>query len=278
MLQDNIKRLQTVDLAIVKEIVKICDENNLTYYMIGGTLLGAIRHKGFIPWDDDIDLGMPRRDYEKFLKIAPKNLSSNLQMVNFKTDPNYQYYITRIRDTDTKVIETRIGNNSKYTHASIDIFPLDGSPNNKHLRKLYYLRVMINRALISLCYRDSIDPDRKRNKIEKLMVYITSKLPFEKFFDPNKLKHRIDKTMSKYQVEKSEIIGCLMGAYRTKEMAPKSVYGVGAYYVFENIKLRGPEYFDEFLTLIYGDYMKLPPVESRKTHFKLIEIRGEKVD
>ena len=101
------------------------------------------------PLDDDIDLGMPRKDYEKLLMIAPKELPEHLKVVNYRNTPHYQYYITRILDTHTKVIEERIGNSSRYTHVSIDIFPIDGTPNNRFLRKFYFLRVLFHRALMS---------------------------------------------------------------------------------------------------------------------------------
>lgn len=274
---ENIKKLQAVDLEIVKEVVRICEKYNLIYYMIGGTFLGAIRHKGFIPWDDDIDLAMPREDYEKFLSVAEKELNSNLQLVNFKTDSLYQYYITRIRDIDTKVVETRIGNDYKYTHASIDIFPIDGTPNNKFMRKIYYFRVLTHRALMSLCYKDSIDRERKRSKKEKLLLAIMEKIAVNKFTTPYKQKMKIDKLLKKQKVSDSDMIGTIMGAYRTREIVPKSYFGKGKFYEFEGIMLRGPELYHEYLTHMYGDYMKLPPEESRKTHFKIIEIHGEKI-
>ena len=110
----NIEILHKVDMEIVKAVVKICDRHGLIYYMLGGTMLGAIRHKGFIPWDDDIDLGMPRDDYEKFLEIAPNELPDTLKVVNYRNTPEYQYYITRVLDTDTKVIEERIGNRRNF--------------------------------------------------------------------------------------------------------------------------------------------------------------------
>jgi len=278
MKENNIKKLHEVDLQIVKEVVSICDKHNLTYYMIGGTLLGAIRHKGFIPWDDDIDLGMPREDYEKFLEVAPSMLSSNLDIVNYKTDSSYQYYITRVRNKDTKVIEKRICNDTKYTHASIDIFPLDGTPNNKYQRKLYYFKIMALRALMSLSYKDSIDNERKRGILEQIFLSIMIKIPTENLFNPTRIKNQIDKEMRKYPVKDSDIIGCLMGAYRVGEMVPRKVYGKGKCYDFEDIKLHGPEYAHDFLEIIYGNYMELPPENVRKTHFKIVEINGEKID
>ena len=274
----NIEFLHKVDMDIVKSVVQICDTHGLKYYMLGGTMLGAIRHKGFIPWDDDIDLGMPRDDYEKFLEIAPQELPGVLKVVNYRNTPNYQYYITRILDTDTKVIEERIGNDSKYTNASIDIFPIDGTPNNKILRKIYFFRVLYHRALMSLCYKDSIDRKRKRGTVEKIFLWIMEHLPIEKLTTPYKQKCKIDKLLRSQDIKKSKYIGNIMGAYRTKEIVPKEYYGEGRFYQFEDIQLRGLDMYEEYLTYTYGDYMKLPPEESRKTHFKIVEIHGEQVD
>lgn len=273
----NMELLHKVDMDIVKEVVRICDAHDLKYYMLGGTMLGAIRHKGFIPWDDDIDLGMPRDDYEKFLEIAPKELPVHMKTVNYRTDRKFQYYITRVLDTDTKVIEERIGNDSKYTNASIDIFPIDGTPNNAFLRKIYFFRVLFHRALMSLCYKDSIDRKRKRSFKEKVLLWVMERIPVEKLTTPYKEKCKIDKLLRSQKVEGSLYIGNIMGAYRTREIVPAYFYGEGAFYDFEDIQLRGMAKADEYLTYTYGDYMQLPPEESRKTHFKILEIHGQKV-
>lgn len=274
---ENIDLLHKVDLDIVKAVVKICDKHGLTYYMLGGTMLGAVRHKGFIPWDDDIDLGMPRDDYEKLLKIAPTELPKELKVVNYRNTPNYQYYITRILDTETKVIEERIGNENKYTNASIDIFPIDGTPNNSLLRKIYFFRVLYHRALMSLCYKDSIDRKRKRGFAEKILLFVMEHLPVEKITTPYKQKCKIDKLLRKQSVSKSDYIGNIMGAYRTREIVPKEFYGSGKMYQFEDVELRGLEQYDNYLKYTYGDYMALPPEDKRKTHFKIIEIHGKHV-
>lgn len=264
-----IEKLHQIDLEIVKNVIKICEKYNLKYFMLGGTMLGAIRHGGFIPWDDDIDLGMPRKDYETFLEIAEKELPDYLQVVNYKNTPSYQYYITRIQDKNVKVIEERIGNDSKFTYASIDIFPIDGTPNNKLLRKLYFFRVLSHRALMSLYYKDSIDRKRKRGTIEKAFLWIMEKIPFEKIIDPYKEKEKIDKLLSSQNVDTSKYIGNIMGAYRTREIVPKEWYGKGTKYKFEDIELNGFDKYHEYLRYTYGDYMELPTVESRKTHYRL---------
>lgn len=274
----NIDLLHNVDLDIVKEVVAICEKHGFTYFMLGGTMLGAIRHKGFIPWDDDIDLGIPRKDYEKFLGVASKELSPHLRVVNYKTDPEYHYYITRILDTETKVVEERIGNNSKYTNASVDIFPIDGTPNNKVLRKIYFFRVLYHRALMSLCYKDSIDRKRPRGTAEKVFLWVMERLPVEKMTTPYKQKEKIDRLLRKQRIEGAKYIGNIMGAYRTKEIVPSEFYGEGKMYPFEDIELRGMDMADEYLTWTYGDYMQLPPEDKRKTHFKILEIHGKKIE
>ena len=277
MSNTNMDLLHQVDMDIAKEVLRICEKHGLTYYMLGGTMLGAIRHKGFIPWDDDIDLGMPRDDYERFLEIAPQELASHLKLVNYRTDPNYMYYITRILDTDTTVIEERIGNDNKYTHASIDIFPIDGTPNNPIARKIYFFRVMYHRALMSLCYKDSIDRKRKRSKKEQLLLWVMEHIPVDKLTTPYKQKCKIDKLLRKQKIQGSKYIGNIMGAYRTREIVPAQYYGEGAMYPFEDMQMRGLAMYDEYLTYTYGDYMQLPPEDSRKTHFKILKIHGQTV-
>lgn len=271
----NIDLLHKIDMDIVKEVVDICDKNDLTYYMLGGTMLGAIRHKGFIPWDDDIDLGLLREDYETFLITAPKLLSNHLKIVNYKTDPSYHYYITRILDTRTIVEEERITGENKRTHASIDVFPIDGTPNNKILRKIYFGQVLYHRALMALCYKESIDKKRSRNIFERILLKILLFLPIEKLTTPFTQKNKIDKLLRKQNVTGSKYIGNIMGAYRTKEIVPIEYYGKGKMYPFEDIELRGMEMYDEYLTHTYGDYMKIPSEHQRKTHFKIIDLNSK---
>lgn len=266
-----IEKLHKIDLEIVKSVIKVFEKYDLKYFMLGGTMLGAIRHGGFIPWDDDIDLGMPRKDYEKFLKVAEDELPSHLQIVNYKNTPSYQYYITRVQDTNVKVIEERIGNDSKFTFASIDIFPIDGTPNNKLLRKIYYFRVLTHRALMSLHYKDSIDRKRKRGKLEGAFLWGMEKIPFEKIINPYNEKEKIDRLLSHQNIDNSNYIGNIMGAYRTREIVPKEWYGEGTKYKFEDIELIGFDNYHEYLKYTYGDYMDLPPEDSRKTHYKILE-------
>ena len=274
----NIERLHQVDLDIVKEVINICNENGLVYYALGGTMLGAIRHKGFIPWDDDIDLGMPRKDYEKFLEIAPSLLSKTLRLVNYKTDKDYHYYITRVQDIETRVMENRYEAEGKYTHVSIDIFPLDGSPNNALLRKIYYFKVMMHRGMMALHYKNGIDKERKRGLCERLFLKMMTTLPTDKLFDAYHQKEKIDKILKKHNMWGSDFSGNIMGAYRTVEMIPTSWYGKDAFYNFENIKIRGIKEYNKYLSNLYGDYMQLPPVNARKVHFRIVEIHGQKVE
>ncbi len=259
--------MQLTDLEILKEVIKICDDNHLTYYVIGGTLLGAIRHKGFIPWDDDIDIAIKREDYEKFLEIAGPLLDKRLRIENYRTNKEFHYCITRIIDTTKEVIETR--NPKEKSYVGIDIFPIDGTPNNSIKRTLYYSSIMFHRFLLSICYKKNIDKERKRSLLEKIIIFLVMKIPFEKILSATKEKEIIEKKLKSQKVEKSNHIGTIMGAYRTKEIVPKKYFGKGAFYYFEGIKVRGPEMFDQYLKHMYGDYMVIPKRKDQKTHYRI---------
>lgn len=266
----DIEDLQKVDLDLFKILIKIFEQHNLTYFLSGGTLLGAVRHKGFIPWDDDIDISMPRKDYEKFLTLYLDELPDYIETTNFYIDPKYKYFITRVLNKNMRVREIRTG---EITNPAVDILPLDGSPNNLLFRKIYYFKIMSLRALISLSYKDNIDKLRKRNMIEKLVIRIGLLIPFNKIFNPHQLKIKIDKNMKKYEMSNSRYSGCLMGAYRTNQMVPTEWFSKGTRYKFEDIYVNGPKDYENYLTQMYGDFMKMPSQEKirEKIHYELLE-------
>lgn len=266
----DIRKIQMADLNLFKSLIKIFEKHNLTYFLSGGTFLGAVRHEGFIPWDDDIDISMPRKDYEKFLGLYLDELPKHIEVVNFHIDPEYKYYITRVLNTDVNVREIRTGD---VTNPAVDILPLDGAPNNLLIRNWYYFKIMTLRALISLSYRDNIDQARKRSTFEKLVIRIGLLIPINKMFNPHELKMRLDKEMQKYKMENSKYSGCLMGAYRTNQMVPTEWFSDGNKYKFEDIEVNGPKNYEGYLTQMYGEFMKMPSQEKikEKNHYELLK-------
>ena len=121
-----IKRIHEEILKVMDEVDRICRENNLQYYLIGGTLLGAVRHEGFIPWDDDLDIAMPREDYETFLAISPSALPSHLKIGTARYDVNYHRLFSKVYNVNTRFVE-HVGEKETNMGIFVDIFPLDYS-------------------------------------------------------------------------------------------------------------------------------------------------------
>ncbi len=265
-----IKTIQDNILPIAKDFHKFCKKEKLRYYIIGGTFLGAIRHKGFIPWDDDIDIAMPRKDYEKFLKNYPQK---KYFILNYKTNPEYKYYISKLCSKDF-LIKEKTGNE---VNLFIDIFPIDGMPNNKILRKIHCLRILYHRMKLSFYYNDTIDKAKKRKAYEKVLIFFATTIPFKKLINPSKEKKKIDKLLMKYKFEKSNHSGTIMGAYREREIVETRLFGEPTLYSFEDTKFYGPEKYDEYLTHMYGDYMTIPKNIDRTSHCgELIPISKKK--
>lgn len=257
--------LQECLLEMLKEFVRVCNKNDLQYFLIGGTALGAVRHKGFIPWDDDIDVAMPRKDYEKFLKLQSE-FADKYFIQSFRTDKKYILNYAKLRNSNTTYIENFYATMQINHGVWIDIFPLDGmSKKNKNPKSLAY-KVRITWWNTFMMYLPAL-----RRKIKKQTFLKDIALSFVGllFFWLNiaHLRNKwVDWYMKRLPYEKSFLVGNLCGTNHKKEAMPLEIFGKGSIGVFEGITVSLPEQCDKYLTLLFHDYMQLPPVEKQVGH------------
>lgn len=258
---ENRKKLSEVQIIIwdiMKDILEVIHKHDYKYFMLGGTLLGAIRHKGFIPWDDDIDIGIPRSDYEDFIKRVSKELPEYLELHTYWDNTSHHYYFSRIVDTRHEL--KRTGSIvERVEDVWVDIFPLDGMPNNSIVRRIHMLKLLYARARYHMATFDRVNLKRPNRPLsERIIIRIVRKTGFGTHSDAKRWLDKIDALLKKYPVEASDWVVNFMGQYKFKEMFPKSWYGDGKLYPFEDSELVGPIAYDKVLTQQYGDYMTPP--------------------
>ena len=263
MQNNGLRKLQLVELDILKKLIEIFEKNNICYYVIGGTLIGAVRHHGFIPWDDDIDIAIPRDDYEKLIDIMRNINDDEIDMKYYKDDNSLYYYPIRIIHKKYKIKEPRTKDG--YANPWIDILPIDGNPNGKIRKTFFKFKMKYYKLLLGLHYIDNLR-NIKRKWYEKVIIRVGKIIHFGKIINPTKIKNKLDKTLKKNKIEECDIIGTCMGAYFFHEFVPKSMFGKGSTVEFEDVMVNAPEKVHEYLTHMYGDYMKLPPKEKQVSH------------
>ena len=244
-------------LDILLEIDKVCKDNGLTYYLAGGTLLGAVRHKGFIPWDDDIDIAMPREDYERLLSQW-SNFSSRkeYQVVEFG-NKNYYFPFAKIQDTRTCLIQSGLVRKIDIG-LFVDIFPIDNYGTNKDdaLNTLRYVSKKCERVKIaSFPYTKGTFKWFIKQTLYKAYYYsIGLKRSYEEA-----LTH-----LQKYDGIKPLFIASTFGMREERELIVSSTFEKTIDVDFEGHKLKAPIGYHEYLSQMYGDYMQLPPEDQRK--------------
>ena len=262
-----LRELQLCELELVKAVLSICETHHLTVFMMGGTFLGAVRHQGFIPWDDDVDLGMSRSDYETFLQVAPQELPQGYVLRHFAADPDMPYYPAQVVDPSFEILDTS-AQISKTRSAWIDLFPLDGMPKSKvgcffHKYRLLYLRMMLKFSQFSQVVAVNL---AHRPLHERILIAAGKHLHLESRLNTQKRMALIDKSLKKYPYEGARQVVNFMGAYKFREMFPKSIYDSLAEYPFETLSLSAPADYDTVLRQMYGDYMTPPPKDEQNKH------------
>lgn len=254
-----IKKLET---AMLSAFMDICRELKLRYYLVGGTLLGAVRHQGFIPWDDDIDVAMPREDYEIFLREGQKYLPDHLFLQCLATEPAYGANFAKIRDTRTTFVEYSVRKFPICHGVYIDVFPLDFYPDDPgEQKKMDFQQTLFRRRT-----RAAVDvPPQARHKLPVEMgLRAVSAMTVLRYPSYRKALEAREKLHT--GVKNGEMWANYCGAWGKREIMPAKWFGEGTIVRFEGMDAVAPACPHEYLTHLYGDYMQLPPVEKRVGH------------
>lgn len=260
---NEIRELQLAELKILLDVDSFCKKNSIPYFLAEGTLLGAIRHGGFIPWDDDVDIMMKREDYNRFLCIAPGALGEDYEVQHASTVENYWSPFIKIRliKDGQKYRQQHIAHLTQNNGPCIDIFPLEYVPREKSLAQtLQSIYIRYLRGMLSLKLRLRAPKNLKQRVIKMLSVLYTVK----------GIHKRLERTFNKYNGKPASYIAALASYHKLKcQTVPAQVYDKAVLVDFEGHKLPVPEQYDFLLRHIYGDYMTLPPQEERaiKHHF-----------
>lgn len=256
-------------LDILKFTIKVCEEHGLKYYVCGGTAIGTVRHQGFIPWDDDIDIIMPRPDYIEFGRIMNEMNDDNYEFLSYSSNKDYFHPMGKISDKHTTLLELDSQNYIEGLY--LDVFPLDGCSNSfeefkKDLVKYQHLYLKLQVVL---------EPMNRRlaggllRMCKKHNYYFLRYLPYyiiRPFLNRKKIIADMMEFEESHRYDDSIFVACYSGSYKTKEYIPKNWLGSGRKMRFEGIDVIMPDNYDAYLKNFYGDYMKLPPESKRVSH------------
>lgn len=250
----SIKEVHSILLDIAKEFHRICTKHNIPYYMLGGTMLGAIRHKGFIPWDDDMDFGVPREHCEHLKQVLKTELPDHYRMFTMDNSETLLTNIVKIADVRTEIFEIYRENISERIGVNIDIFPLDSVDKKAYKHLIVY-------RMIQLQYYIFLSA-QSRSFIKKIISWILKLL----FFPLS--KKSIIGCVENYLLVEGDFVANIYGAWGIKEVVPQSVMGKPQFYDFEDTKFFGVENPSIYLSNLYKNYMELPPENQRHIHIK----------
>lgn len=263
-IKDIKKEWNATILDILKAFMKICKDNGLTYYCCAGTAIGAVRHHGIIPWDDDIDVIMPRPDYDRLLEIAKAADFGKYEIITPYDDETYPLYFSKLSNRNTTLIEDRqipcvIG-------LYVDIFPLDATDDDvakaKRLKDRYTKIInRLNAVSTHNTFGEYLSLLKKKEEWGRFAIKTLA------FFCRSAVRRHLIRQMDRlshlYDYEKAKNVQVYTGSYGHREVFPKAWLGKGKEFPFEDTTVLLPECYDEYLRHFFNDYMQFPPVEQR---------------
>jgi lipopolysaccharide cholinephosphotransferase len=249
--------LRSAQLHILRKIAEFCDTQDIRYYLFAGTLLGAVRHHGYIPWDDDIDIMMPRPDFERFCReFAAAPGDADFSLYSRKTCPDFPYPFAKVGSDRTLLVENWA--TSVPIGVNIDVFPLDGWPDGLMSVWIHRWRIRFYRSLLGV---KAARPRRGRPWPKSVLLMVLR--PIAQRTSVTSLVDRIVRRATRFPFDTSEHAGVTVWAYQ--ERLPREAYGLPAEVDFEELTWPAPTDYDLVLRALYGDYMRLPASAERRS-------------
>lgn len=256
----NLRPVWDATLNVYREIAEICQRHNLRYYLTDGTAIGAVRHRGFIPWDDDFDISMPREDYRRFIEYSQKELPSHLKFVNWENTPELIYLFGKVQETDKNIVEA-VESKCGYMLTSgiyVDIIPIDGYPESRI--EQFLVRGVVGLLSCIIRFRCmSIKAQSKKGKLVWVAgLLLTIPLPF---LNGNACKKICEKLLMRHPFANATFTGraSLRLTILNRPPMPMSYWGEPSHHFFEGMDMPLPHDYDAYLRFYYGDYMTPPP-------------------
>ena len=274
---EELSKLRQIQMDIYREIRRICENHGIPFVAIAGTVLGAVRHNGYIPWDDDLDIAMMRCDYTRFLKYAKDEINPKFFVQNYYTDPHYGNYFTKIRCNGTLFVQNIDKKDKSHHGIFVDVFPLDRVPDNLKERIKYQKKLMIYYQIyMAKCNRGiSGEIDSLKGKTNQVIRSVLHVLLLSA--SKEKLFTKIDELCQIYNDGNSStlanaVVFAMNGGYfEEADMFPSVTH------TFEGDTVMIPHDADKYLSQTYGDYMLLPPVDKRVNH-RPVQLRFEETE
>lgn len=270
MTDETLKKVHGLQLLLANEVKRICQQHHLKYFLIAGTLLGAVRHQGFIPWDDDMDIGLLREDYDRFIALCETELDrERFFLQTFHTDPGYGLCFAKLHLKGTTYVERNAAGTSAHRGIYLDIFPFDNVPDDpalqkKHNRKTYLLKRLL---LAKLGYRVW-----EANQPVKRLVYGGLAL-YARCRSRETWVRKLEQEMQRYNGQKTRKIVAIGGSYGYwKESILREWVDQTCQLPFEDTEFAVPGNYTAYLEYFYGDYMTPPPEDKRGDRHRIIEV------
>ncbi len=265
--QEQQPQWNSIITGMLRIFITICKKNNLTYYCCGGTAIGAIRHQGMIPWDDDIDVFMPRKDFDRFVQIVNSSSSDDYELETPHINDKYPFYSAKFCNKHTTLLESK--DVPCVYGLYIDIFPIDGAPNDyeqarameRRFTKTKYKLEAISTHISFVEYIMLLTKPKEWGRFVRKTIGFFFRSLYRKH-----LLQQLDAICYKHKYEDSTLVAVYCGSYGPKEVFPKAWLDGNISFQFEGLNVDLPIGYDDYLRQYYGNYMQLPPEEKRISH------------